>query len=341
MAQKSNALVPQKPFRTATWNMYTFTPIKQSEPALVATKEWGTQLIFGQESGNTDRDKLFERNGFETHAYRQYRFSFDPARFKLVTKWERKLSNQAFFEKGGDKEQYSYGLGVLLEDLDTGLTLEAWTYHPPAHVQKDQQGPGYTMRRYLALIETMQFLALRAETTEADAFLAAGDDNWDEDADGDGGGRFPTKDVDPILLGKLTGLVEIQAGEPTFGNREIDDYRVRSLDLNGRLAATGKVRVSPGFGAEKPAHKLHEREWTMLVEKAPLLSPRKVALEVIDGKWGVGEDRKARLIAAGYDYDVVQAKVVKLLTPPEPEPIQHPCLACGNVHMGVVKTPSR
>ena len=38
-----------------------------------------------------------------------------------------------------------------------------------------------------------------------------------------------------------------------------------------------------------------------------------IAKEVINGKWGNGDDRKNRLIAAGYDYNAVQAKVNELL----------------------------
>lgn len=38
-----------------------------------------------------------------------------------------------------------------------------------------------------------------------------------------------------------------------------------------------------------------------------------IAREVISGKWGNGEDRKKRLIAAGYDYSAVQAKVNALI----------------------------
>jgi len=38
-----------------------------------------------------------------------------------------------------------------------------------------------------------------------------------------------------------------------------------------------------------------------------------LAKEVIDGKWGNGDDRKNRLTAAGYDYSAVQAKVNELL----------------------------
>ena len=43
----------------------------------------------------------------------------------------------------------------------------------------------------------------------------------------------------------------------------------------------------------------------------------KIALEVIEGKWGTKNStptRKERLEAAGYNYDEVQAKVNELLT---------------------------
>ena len=43
-----------------------------------------------------------------------------------------------------------------------------------------------------------------------------------------------------------------------------------------------------------------------------LKSVKEVAQEVLAGKWGNGADRKKRLKAAGYDYDVIQAEVNKL-----------------------------
>ena len=46
-----------------------------------------------------------------------------------------------------------------------------------------------------------------------------------------------------------------------------------------------------------------------------LKSIDEVAKEVINGKWGSGDQRKSKLIAAGYDYDVVQKRVNELLTP--------------------------
>ena len=44
--------------------------------------------------------------------------------------------------------------------------------------------------------------------------------------------------------------------------------------------------------------------------------PEEIALEVIDGKWGTGMDRKNRLNAAGYDYAEVQAIVNALVGKP-------------------------
>lgn len=38
-----------------------------------------------------------------------------------------------------------------------------------------------------------------------------------------------------------------------------------------------------------------------------------LAREVIDGKWGTGEDRKKRLINAGYDYQAIQRRVNEIL----------------------------
>lgn len=50
----------------------------------------------------------------------------------------------------------------------------------------------------------------------------------------------------------------------------------------------------------------------------PKKSVDEIAKEVLDGKWGNGDDRVARLKAAGYDPSAVQKKVNELLAPKEP-----------------------
>lgn len=47
--------------------------------------------------------------------------------------------------------------------------------------------------------------------------------------------------------------------------------------------------------------------------KIAVKSNTDIAKEIIDGKWGNGEERKNKLVAAGYDYDAVQKEVNKLL----------------------------
>ena len=52
------------------------------------------------------------------------------------------------------------------------------------------------------------------------------------------------------------------------------------------------------------------------VQPQPQLNPiDEVAKEVIRGEWGNGEDRKARLTQAGYDYNVIQARANEMLRP--------------------------
>lgn len=54
----------------------------------------------------------------------------------------------------------------------------------------------------------------------------------------------------------------------------------------------------------------------LYVAESQLLSLEEIVQEVIEGKWGNGEERKQRLIEAGYDYDAVQSKIDELMPAP-------------------------
>ena len=69
-----------------------------------------------------------------------------------------------------------------------------------------------------------------------------------------------------------------------------------------------------------------------IVEVVPLKSIEEVAKEVILGLWGNGEERKIRLIEAGYNYDEVQAKVAELM--PKPQPAKKPAAAPSKLPTG-------
>lgn len=80
-----------------------------------------------------------------------------------------------------------------------------------------------------------------------------------------------------------------------------DQVKRRTLKVNGRYIR-GYVRPMYSKIATK-SQKKTEKKKTVL----------EIAKEVIAGKWGNGEDRKTRLVKAGYDYNEVQKKVNEIL----------------------------
>lgn len=105
------------------------------------------------------------------------------------------------------------------------------------------------------------------------------------------------------------GIVEKVSGDDITvieGNYS-DMVKRRVIKRNGRyirgyvtpLYSKIATKKAPAKKEEKPA----EKKKTVL----------QVAREVIDGKWGNGDDRRKRLTKAGYDYNEVQKKVNELL----------------------------
>ncbi len=122
--------------------------------------------------------------------------------------------------------------------------------------------------------------------------------DWQDDGKGDDKGG-----ADHV------GIVEKVSGDDITvieGNYS-DMVKRRVIKRNGRyirgyvtpLYSKIATKKAPAKKEEKPAAK-----------KKTVLQ---VAREVIDGKWGNGDDRRKRLAKAGYDYDAVQKKVNELL----------------------------
>lgn len=79
------------------------------------------------------------------------------------------------------------------------------------------------------------------------------------------------------------------------------------INDSGLDAAAVLAKVSALLGA-KPAEPEKPAEAPAEPEK-PACDVDKIALEVLDGKWGNGATRRRRLTAAGYDYQTVQTRV--------------------------------
>lgn len=72
-------------------------------------------------------------------------------------------------------------------------------------------------------------------------------------------------------------------------------------------------QVNKGLGVEETKPAPAPSQPAPAPSTSTVKTVEELAKEVIDGKWGNGADRKAKLTAAGYDYAVVQAKVNEML----------------------------
>lgn len=140
------------------------------------------------------------------------------------------------------------------------------------------------------------------EWVENDAYTPSAGDiifyDW-----GDSGSGDDTAAPDHV------GIVEkVSNGKMTIieGNYS-NSVKRRTLSVNGRY-----IR---GFGVPKYSSNTSESNTSGTSSNASktLKSVETVAKEVIDGKWGNGDERKKALVNAGYDFAAVQAKVNELL----------------------------
>ena len=60
-------------------------------------------------------------------------------------------------------------------------------------------------------------------------------------------------------------------------------------------------------------------------------STQELVKEVIEGKWGVGQERKNRLTSAGYDYNTIQSEVNKLFSDKQTPPITNKTVKGGDL----------
>lgn len=103
-----------------------------------------------------------------------------------------------------------------------------------------------------------------------------------------------------------------------YNHPDLDDSHKAQL-LNGTFKITG---ITYRYQGGDPVLHLDGRIWVSHKAVAGVVarpaapkraSVAQVAREVLEGKWGNGARRKARLSAAGYSYSAVQAEVNKLL----------------------------
>lgn len=235
-------------FKAIVWNQYYGSDIKALQPHLEREHKRGVSLVLSSESGGREISGMFKDEGFHTFAHGQWRVSWDPDAWPhVIRERDVRLSDTPYYSGTLGKDTYSEAAEVILCD-HVGRTLTALSYHTVSGVQ----GKDSVDKRVRIMVEAFTTLGRVADEAHTAGFLSGGDDNWDEDAPD----QRPF--VDAILLGQAIGMRQLQAGKPTFGKREIDDFRILR---GGNIVPVGEPWVANGGGEEKPAHKIHGREF--------------------------------------------------------------------------------
>ena len=113
---------------------------------------------------------------------------------------------------------------------------------------------------------------------------------------------------------RLTGVAT------TANLKKTDDivYRVRKSanDAKSQIGAYNNLESAKALADKNSGYSVFEKNSGKLVY-TPGTGNKKtvteIAKEVIQGKWGNGEERRKRLTKAGYDYNAVQAEVNKMM----------------------------
>ena len=123
----------------------------------------------------------------------------------------------------------------------------------------------------------------------------------------------------PNVASSVVGYYDFLANTPRYAKalnnsdyRDAVDKLIHTTD--GLAYATDPNYISKVISIIEQ-YNLTEWDAREVQPQAQLKSIDEVAREVIAGKWGDGENRKARLTQAGYDYNVVQARVNEILNP--------------------------
>lgn len=116
-----------------------------------------------------------------------------------------------------------------------------------------------------------------------------------------------------VLYRVQTGAFRNKAGAEAL----LQQVKAKGFDTY-MVKVNGLYKVQVGAFAQKSnaiamAAKLKAAGFSTYVVSGSGKSVDEIAREVLQGKWGNGADRKARLEAAGYDYAEVQAKVNTLV----------------------------
>lgn len=232
-------------FTAMTFNVFYGTDPNRLRRPFKRGLEMGASLLHVNEAGNPGVRALLRDLGLRTHMHpQQYLLAWDPEVWRATDRYGVSLARTIYYSTSGNPVRTNAAMAELVH-RPSKLTLQAMSYHTPAHVQVADKPPN-RIKVLREAAETWGRLAADARARGIDAALYAGDDNVDEDQ-----GHGPWD----FMLRGATGLTQVQATvgthggaggapgnpQPRPGGRRIDDFRQYGL----RRLGDGEVFATP------------------------------------------------------------------------------------------------
>lgn len=117
---------------------------------------------------------------------------------------------------------------------------------------------------------------------------------------------------------QLTGAASKTTAADTINNNNII-YRVRKSanDAKSQIGAYRSLNSAKKLAEQNSGYSVYDTNGKLIYTPTKQTAKKKtvteLAKEVIQGKWGNGDERKNRLTTAGYDYKAVQTEVNKMM----------------------------
>lgn len=234
-----------------------------------------------------------------------------------IVQYNPDINNRYCWHCGDNKNPYSMGgkfYGKCTNANSIGIEICSTNKNWQASDQANSSKWSFTEKAVEKAVELTRYLmeqyGIPAERVirhyDVSGKLCPGIIGWNEDS----GNVTEWKHFKERISGSTT-----KTDDKTDTKKQIYRVRKTATDAKTQIGAFTVLDNAKKLADKNIGYKVYDVSGNVVY--TPKTGTKKtvteIAKEVIQGKWGNGEERKRRLTAAGYDYQTVQAEVNRLM----------------------------
>lgn len=232
---------------------------------------------------------------------------------ETIVQYNPDVKNRFCWHCGDNKNPYSMGgkfYGKCTNANSIGIEICSTNPNWTASDQANSKKWSFTEKAVLNAVELtnhlMQTYNIPADRVirhyDVSGKLCPGIIGWNEDS----------KDVSQwkAFKAKLTNTTNVKTDDVIYRVRKSAD------DAKSQIGAYRNLNSAKALADKNTGYSVYDTKDKLIYTPSKQTAKKtvtEIAKEVIQGKWGNGEDRKNRLTKAGYDYNAVQAVVNKMM----------------------------